>query len=122
MSGRNWIDATMPRDAELTTIPVPSDDVVRDVAGVARSLNLEDDRVTTSTHRLAPPSIVLDQVLFNVETDPLHPMFINGSVVFTVAEPLEVEGRENDAVQWVRVKADESIHEVESVEIRAAIE
>lgn len=115
----SWQSSETPEYDEMTTIPIPSGDVVRNVAGNARSLDVEDDRVSVNTHGLAPAEPVLHTLLFDV--NPPHPQIINGKVVFTVAEPLDVEGRENDGIQSIRVKADERTHEVESVEIRAAI-
>lgn len=116
-----WNTERTPDFGSMSTIGIPSDDVVRDVAQTARSLDIEDSRVTANTHGLVPPSIVLDQLLFDVPSDTLRPEVIDGEIVFTVATPLEVEGRERDGTIRVRVRADRDTHDINSVSVVAQV-
>lgn len=119
MSERNWQECHVPKDAEPTTIPIPADDVVRDVAQAARSLDVEDSRVEVNTRGLVPPSIVLDQLLFDV--DPTHPEIVGGVIVFTVTEPLDVEGYEREGFIRVKVEADVDTHRIQTVDVSAGV-
>lgn len=116
-----WNTDETPDFGNMTTIPTPSDDVVRDVAQAARSLDVADSRVSDNTHGLAPASVVLDQLLFDVPSDALRPEVIDGEIVFTVAAPLEVEGRERDGAVRVRVRADDDTHDINSVDVVAQL-
>ena len=119
MSGRNWQDATVPTDADPTTIPIPSDEAVHEVAGNARSLDIDDERVTAETHGLVPPSVALHDLLFN--PDPTRPEIIEGTIVVYLAESLHVEGREADGAMRATIRADAETHKIESVELKAEL-
>ncbi|MDB9250854.1 hypothetical protein PN419_17950 [Halorubrum ezzemoulense] len=123
MSNNSWTWNTdrEPNFSNMSTIGIPSDDVVRDVAQAARSLDVEDTRVSDNTHGLAPASVVLDQLLFDVPSDALRPEVIDGEIVFTVAAPLEVEGRERDGAVRVRVRADADTYDINSVDVVAQV-
>ena len=115
-----WKTERAPEFENMSTIPIPSDDVVRDVAQAARSLDVEDSRVEVNTRGLVPPSIVLDQLLFDVDPNP-RPEIVGGEIVFTVTEPLDVEGYERDGFIRVKVEADVDTHRIESVDVSAGV-
>ena len=119
MTGRNWQDTTVPTDADPTTIPIPSDEAVHEVAGNARCLDIDDERVTAETHGLVPPSVALHDLLFN--PDPFHPEIIEGTIVVYLAELLHVEGRESNGSMRATVRADAETHKIESVELTAEV-
>jgi hypothetical protein len=114
-----WNTDETPDFGNMTTIPIPSDSAVRDVLGEARSLDVDDERVTANTHGLVPPQIALDQLLFNPE--PTRPEIIEGTIVVYLAETLHVEGRDRQGVMRATVRADVETHEIESVELTAEI-
>lgn len=116
-----WNTDETPDFGNMSTIEIPSTDVVRDVAENARDVDIADSRVTVETHGLVPPSIVLDQLLFDVPTDGLRPEVIDGEIIFTVAAPLDVEGRESKGTVRVRVRADDDTHRINSVDVVAQV-
>ncbi|WP_144925961.1 hypothetical protein [Halorubrum salsamenti] len=119
MNERNWNDVSMPTDAELSTIPIPSDDAVRTVARNVRSLTVDDERVSVNTHGLIRPAgAVLHSLLF--DPDPFHPEIVNGKIVFTVTKPLDIEDH-GDACIRATVKGDADTHKVESVNVTAEL-
>ena len=119
MTGRNWQDATVPTDADPTTIPIPTDDVIRDVASNARSLAVGGDRISVNTRGLIGPTwATLHTLLFN--PDPTRPEIVDGQIVFTVVEPFHVENR-SEGFMRARVKANADTHAVESVELSAGL-
>ncbi|PHQ44486.1 hypothetical protein DJ68_18250 [Halorubrum sp. C3] len=109
----------VPDFGSMSTVPIPSDSAVRDVAGNARCLDADADVVTANTHGLVPPQIALDQLLFNPE--PTHPEIISGTIVVYLAETLHVEGRDRQGVIRATVRADVETHEIESVDLTAEI-
>lgn len=118
MNERNWNGASMPTDAELSTLPIP-DGGIRSVARNVRSLGVDDERVSVNTHGLVRPAgAVLHSLLF--DPDPFLPEIVNGEIVFTVTKPLDVEGH-GDASIRATVKGDAETHEVESVNVAAEL-
>lgn len=112
------VTAGTPPDFEnMSTVPIPDDGVVRAVAENARDIDVADERVTVNTQGLVPPLPTLHTLLFN--PDPSRPMQIDGTIRFTLAEPLDVEGRECDGFMWVDIETDADTHRVESVELAA---
>ncbi|MDB2281131.1 hypothetical protein PM030_04515 [Halorubrum ezzemoulense] len=114
-----WNTGVSPDFGSLSTVPIPSDDAVRDVLGEARSLDSDADAVTANTHGLVPPNVALHDLLFNPE--PTRPEIISGTIVVYVAETLHVEGRDRQGVIRATVRADAETHEIESVELTAEI-
>ena len=115
----SWESDETPDFGSMTTIPIPSDEAVHEVAGNARCLDIDDERVTAETHGLAPPKVALHDLLFN--PDPFHPEIIEGTIVVYLAETLHVEGRERDGVMRATIRADAETHEIESVDLTAEI-
>jgi hypothetical protein len=113
----SWESDETPDFGSMTTIPIPSEQAVRDVLGEARSLDVDADVVTTETHGLVPPSVALHDLLFNPK--PTRPEIIEGTIVVYLAETLHVEGRDRQGVICATVRADAETHEVESVELTA---
>ncbi|MDB2240018.1 hypothetical protein [Halorubrum ezzemoulense] len=111
----SWQSDETPEYDEMSTIPIPSDDAVQDVAGNARCLDIKDERVTAATHGLVPPQIALDQLLFNPE--PTRPEIIEGTIVVYLAESLHVEGRDRQGIMRATIRADVETYEVESVDL-----
>lgn len=118
MSRESWADATVPADAEWSTIPIPDDADVRAVANRARSLSGDDPRVTVETHGLVPVRPSLEALLFNANPD--RPTIHDGTIRFTVSKELHVEGH-GEGLYWVDVTADADTLNVESVTLGAAL-
>ena len=115
-----WNSDEMPDFGNMTTIPIPLDEAIREVAGNARCLDVDDERVTAATHGLVPPQLALDQLLFNPE--PLaRPEIIEETIVVYLAETLHVEGRDRQGVMRATVRADVETREIKSVELTAEI-
>jgi hypothetical protein len=115
----NWQSDGTPEYDEINTISIPSEDAVRDVAGNARCLDIEDERVTAATHGLVPPNVALHDLLFNPE--PTRPEIIEGTIVVYLAETLHVEGRDRQGVMRATIRADAETHEIESVALTAEL-
>ena len=114
-----WNTERTPDFGSMSTVPIPSDDAVRDVLGEARSLDSDADAVTANTHGLVPPNVALHDLLFNPE--PTRPEIIEGTIVIYLAETLHVEGRDRDGAMRATIRADVETHEIQSVELTAEI-
>lgn len=112
-----WETDETPEYNDMSTIPIPDDSVIRDIAGTVRGMGVEDRRVTVNTHGLVPAKPAIDALLFNPQ--PTRPEIVDGTVVFSTVLPLHVEGSEHDAVMSVRVEADGDTHRIKSVELTA---
>ncbi|MDB2294361.1 hypothetical protein PN416_09840 [Halorubrum ezzemoulense] len=111
----DWADATVPTDAELTRIPKPSDLVVREIAERARSLDGDEEIVSWGVDGFVRPrGALLDALLFPPR--PADAAIVDGDVVLTFWEPLEIEGH-GESVVRCRIRADADTRSLESVSL-----
>ncbi|MUW14648.1 hypothetical protein GJ633_08185 [Halorubrum sp. CBA1125] len=106
---------------ELTTIDRPDMETIRGLAGTARSISPDDDRVSVNFGGLIPESQALTfkhQLLFNVQ--PCHRAVDGDDAVFSAVEPVEIKGVDL-AFVCVRVRGDRETHRVSDVELSAEI-
>lgn len=111
----DWSDATVPTDAELTRIPKPSDVVVREIADRARSLDGDEQIVSWGVDGFVRPrEALLDTLLFPPR--PADAAIVDGDVVLTFCEPLEIEGH-GGAFARGRIRADADTRSLQSVSV-----
>jgi hypothetical protein len=119
MSTHSWNTEETPDFENMSTIPIPAESTVRDLAGDVRDIDVEDDRVSVDFDGLLPEShaaVFKHQLMFNI-WPPFHRTFdTDCDVRFSARETVHVAG-EGDVYVRAFVSADDG--EVTEVEFTA---
>ena len=95
MSVHSWNTDETPQYEELSTIPIPAESTVRDLAGDVRDMDISDERVCVDFDGLIPEShaaIILDQLMFNIHPPQFRAFGDGGDIVFSERETVHVDG------------------------------